>query len=141
MIYGQPVTFGGASGEIAINDNGTFDVKKYATANVNVLPVMRWENASPTSAFAAQAVSVPSGYPAYLVEFKKGATDNYFVIQFVPADGVERFYSVANAASASYGRYVTANNGNIVFSTAHGSGTARTTDAIPTRIWCVNFTL
>ena len=40
--------------EIAITENGNFDVRPYAIANVDVAPVLLWTNASPTSSFAAQ---------------------------------------------------------------------------------------
>ena len=93
---------GGASGEITITSDGNYDVKKYATANVDVVslgtrsitangtydvtkyasanvnvqsaPVLLWTNASPSSAFSAQTVIVASGYDAYLVESKWSTT-------------------------------------------------------------------
>lgn len=151
MIYGQPVTFGGASGEIDITDNGTFDVKKYATANVNVEPVLLWTNASPTSAFAAQTVSVPSGYDAYFVEIKwstgahiSGAT-GINTINFANVGEQKPTISPLILSPSTFVSYreFTANSNSITFGAGYsvGSSTTYNEKAIPLRIWGVKFTV
>lgn len=142
MIYGQPVTFGGASGEISITDNGIFDVKKYATANVNIAPVLLWTNASPTSAFAAQTVNVASGYDGYLVELKyDNSSNNYYTTTFMAVGSGRKFYAIAMSNYSWYGRHITPNNGNLVFEQEYGNHTNDNSYAVPTRIWGVKFTL
>ena len=142
MIYGQPVTFGGASGEIDINDNGTFDVKKYATANVNVAPVLLWTNASPENSFATQTINVASGYSAYLVELRFSGTNETSKIHFLKVGVAEDVYPVCENPTFVNSRYITANNGNVFFGTGvNTNGQEYDSVAIPTRIWGVKFTL
>lgn len=148
MIYGQPITFGGASGEIDITDNGAFDVKKYATANVNVEPVLLWTNASPTSAFAAQTVNVASGYDAYLVELVPyGSEQNVKAITYAKNGDSTTLSVPAKAtttyAMAGYFRGATCNNGKITFTTGYYYGYENSNNvwAIPVRVWGVKFTL
>lgn len=145
MIYGQPITFGGASGEIDITDNGTFDVKKYATANVNVqsAPVLLWTNASPTSAFAAQTVNVNgSEYIYYLIEVRFSTSDATTGVALIPVETsamtVASVYSgVAPAATRGI---LSTTSSSITFGNGAYGSTANNY-AIPTRIWGVKFTL
>lgn len=154
MIYGQPITFGGASGEISITDNGTFDVKKYATANVNVVPVLLWTNASPTSSFAPQTVSIAgSQYEAYLVEIRSSTSNTKTGVGLIEkTGGVESNQNVAVYSASDWtGEHVlrditaTADNSIDFGSAQHGpGGNTPTVDyayGIPTRIWGVKFTL
>lgn len=143
MIYGQPVTFGGASGEIIITDNGVFDVKKYATANVNVKPVLLWQNASPSSAFGAQTVSVNgSGYDGYLIEVRFSTSDATTGVALIPVETskmtVAAVYSGV-APAATRGISSTSLSGVVFGYGAYGS--TDNNKAIPTRIWGVKFTL
>lgn len=148
-IYGQPLTFGGSSGEISITENGVHDVKKYASANVNVqsTPVLLWENASPTSAFRGQTVNVDSGYEGYLVEIKQEASSNNFVIGFVNVgvSNVSVAYTRYTGGTPSvYLRAITSvNDGSIVFGEGVNSNGVvyEYKYAIPTRIWGVKFTI
>lgn len=132
MIYGQPVTFGGSSG------GGS-------------APVLLWTNASPTSHFGAQTVSVDgSAYNAYLVEVQfstssAGSTGIAFVSKgtFNQTAGAA-LRGVAATASASSYRFITsADDNGISFGYSYyGNSTGWSADsAIPTRIWGVNFTL
>ena len=148
MIYGQPVTFGGASGEINITDNGTFDVKKYATANVDVAPVLLWTNASPSSQFSAQTVSFnANNYDALLLEARFSISDVRFAVRYVPF-GLQERMMATQTTDPSYGTNGQYNRGVYNVSktgirfTEGASGTNPTNAAfIPTRIWGVKFTL
>jgi hypothetical protein len=143
MIYGQPVTFGGASGEISITENGTHDVKKYAIANVNVAPVLLWTNASPTSAFAAQSVLVNAeDYDGFLIEVQFITTrSDVKVVYLVPVGG--SFYMSAFNSNTFALRPLTATSAESLSFGGATLGTATTNNSyvIPTRIWGVKFTL
>ena len=157
MIYGQPVTFGGASGEIVITDNGTFDVKKYATANVNVAPELVWTNAQigvAGATFAAQTLTFNGESDGYLVEAAVSSeTDpisgtsfwSYRDTFFIPvgADSSRNVMAQANSKTGSApvcrGFGVVTNN-SIVFNDGYRNG-VNNKYVIPTRIWGVKFTL
>lgn len=145
MIYGQPITFGGASGEIPITDNGVYDVKKYATANVNVQsnPELVWTNASPTSSFAAQTVSVDgAGGTGYLVEIVRQATESTPVYGycFVKIGGMSGACIGEGSVGVSRGIYQATNTG-IQFLNGYMGATRKNEMAVPTRIWRVKFSL
>lgn len=125
-----------------LNQNTT-DLQSILDA-VNALPenvpfssVLLWTNASPTSAFAAQSVSVAGAdYDGYLVENKANTSSNDRVVTYVPKNKVTILY---NYYPASYTRrsITTANDTTLTFtSAASGDSTC-----IPTRIWGVKFTL
>lgn len=140
-----------ASGEISIIENGTYDVAQYVSANVNVqsAPVLLWENASPTSAFAEQNISISaSEYSALLIEFRATTTDAFTVMEMFSFGATNKWVAVN---SLTYGnsslpqRGVTSvNKTSVGFSTAaYGSvgGSKYNDRCIPTRIWGVKFTL
>jgi hypothetical protein len=154
MIYGQALTFGGGvGGEIAITDNGVFDVKKYASANVNVqsAPVLLWTNASPTSAFAAQTVTLPTGYSGYIVEYREDTNNAAYskaFIEFSAETQASVGGAVRNSSLRAFGRQInSAKDGEIQFGLGlgavfgGGTGSGNAGDGIPTRIWGVKFTL
>lgn len=146
MIIGNPITLGGkkAEGTISITANGTYDVTKYASANVNVVsaPVLLWTNASPTSSFAAQTVSVAGGYDGYLVELKyDNSANNYHTTTFTAVGSGQKFYAIAMSSYTWYGRHITPNNGNLVFGNTYSNYSNSNLCATPTRIWGVKFTL
>ena len=131
------------SGEIEITENGVHDVAQYATANVNVqsAPVLLWTNASPTSGFDAQTVTLASGYSSYIVEV------NYSVgVQTQKGYGLVYPTSVLQGVAVSYPNISTiyvrqinsVSDGAINF----GRVPSGSYDfAIPARIWGVKFTL
>ena len=148
------------SGEISITENGVHDVKKYASANVNVksAPVLLWTNASPTSDFAAQTVRLAGGYDAYLVECKTSKiVDGILTTTFLPfftGTSAENYRAVVSyrwygARRYTKGRVVrSAQDGQITFGIGfEGGGGASSgtgdyaSECIPTRIWGVKFTL
>lgn len=126
--------------------------------NEIVEPVLLWTNPSPKSEFAAQTVSLASGYDAYLVECKNSPTvDGILTTTFLPfftgtgAADYRAVFSYYWAGSRRYneGRVVTsAQDGRITFGNSFdggGGGSSASGDSrnrcIPTRIWGVKFTL
>lgn len=143
-----------AEGEIPITANGIYDVAEYASANVNVqsAPVLLWTNASPTSGFAAQTVTLGGDWDGFIVEIKY---DTAISIEeygrglgLFMANGNEYgaacVLSVASNRNGVQARKVTnVTRNSIVFGVGYRANANDTgaTYAIPTRIWGVKFTL
>lgn len=111
-------------------------------------PQLLWTNASPTSAFAAQTVTVASGYDAYLIECRAGIYNAAASIGYIPAESNNAV--VASMYKGSYGpsgysRFVTTTaTGSITFSAGRSLRDDTNTyndSGIPTRIWGVNLSL
>lgn len=113
---------------------------------VDPAPVLLWTNASPTSQFSGQGVSVAGGYIGYLIECRYDNMTDIRTIVYVP-NGVKTRITVPSATSDYYdrgaARFATGANGKVTFT--GGRITGYTSDnnyfAIPTRIWGVKFTL
>lgn len=102
-----------------------------------------WTNASPTSAFAAQTVSLnAAGYGAFIVEQKNNATSSAAVTVtfYVPFGFTGRL--ISNTSHAFHSReYTSVSKSGIEFGSGYNASTASTSYGIPLRIWGVNFTL
>lgn len=105
-------------------------------------PVLLWTNASPTSAFAAQTVTVASGYSAYLIELWHMTTGANYSVFFVAVGAKKSYHATTSGLTGSCNREITPNASSIVFGKGYNSsGNAVNNVAIPTRIWGVKFTL
>lgn len=149
MIHGQPVTFGGGSGvgELSITENGTHNVKNYEFANVNINPVLLWENPSPSSVFNQQDVSIDgAGYDSFLFEV---AEDRY-----TASYGVRKVISLIEksdevqilCAGTSSGRYLSSLSDSVAvfYMGLHHVDDQLDPDnnyGIPLRIWGVKISL
>lgn len=128
--------------EISITENGTYDVRPYTTANVDVVsaPVLLWTNASPTSAFAAQYLSVPQ-YDTIIVEsafnINNGARKTITVLEF--SKGINRI--VCENGSTQYALRDVSYSGNSLYIGNGLSGSTVNNLCIPLRIWGANFAL
>lgn len=126
MIYGQPITFGGKSA-----------------------PVLLWTNASPTSSFAAQVVTIETGYSAYLVEYEESkSTTGRKGVAYLPFSSEEQVsgvatYKTSNTSLRSVQRIINScSDGSIDFGKGFlDGGSNGSLYGIPTRIWGVKFTL
>lgn len=115
-----------------------------------VEPDLLWTNPNPTSAFTAQTVSLPTGYSAYLVEYKNAYGGSLFGIAYLPFNAT---VSVAGSNELydgwpfGFGRLITScTDGSIAFAIgfrwlARNSVEQNNNYGIPTRIWGVKYTL
>lgn len=135
---------------IDITENGSYDVRPYASANVNLqfAPVLLWTNASPTSGFASQTVGVDgSSYEAYLVEIVSETTAlnqlGYGYIRKtsdITAKTTNQGVAVISSGGGMYTRWInTVTDTSITFGPTGQAG--GNYESIPTRIWGVKFTL
>ena len=128
---------------INITESGFYDVRVYATANVyDIKPVLLWTNASPSSSFAAQTVSVDSGYDGYIIEGKYSNTaDGHLCKSYIPVGSSTHMCGSTSNLPVLSGRVVTATGSSVAFSTGYYNAQPNTSYCIPTRIWGVKFTL
>ena len=135
--------------EIAITENGTYDVRPFVSANVNVqsAPVLLWTNASPNSGFGEQTIKLATGYSAFLVELLSIYTGGSYNILYLPFNSNSLSYACQSTSGTSQNGFFRkigpAVDGSITFGAAYLSNTAGAQYgyAIPTRIWGVKFTL
>lgn len=117
--------------------------------------VLLWLNPSPTTAFAAQTLSMDlSDYEAVIIRFSYRSnynTDNqklYQLFNYVPKDGIAHWVATSlgsGSTSYLYGRDVTVTDTGIVFTNAgygtHGSTSGTDTlYIIPTEIYGLKYT-
>ena len=146
--------------EISITENGLYDVRSYVTANVAVQdkPTLLWTNAAPGSSFAEQTITLPTGYDAYMIEYKARDKEAAFGVAYC-AFSNEPFanfcgisFAKSNNTTVSVGRKIgSCADGSIsfeigcyhVYSLVNGTfnGSKGEDCAIPTRIWGLKFTL
>lgn len=122
----------------------TAEIKDYADDTYNSKWTLLWENASPTSEFAAQTVSLNLiGYDAVFIYFGNHIPKIYAsrIIIVGEPTYVVRFPSNNSTNARFYGREVTVNTDGIVFADAsyfqqgNSSLTVQNTDNIPRKIY------
>lgn len=123
-IIGNAVTFGGGSGA----------------------PELLWTNPNPTLAQANFSVTLPTGYSAYLVEFRNYTyADAGTGILYVPfgTSGWASGFIWYTYNDTGYARKITSvTDGEIVFGySQNGSSGTGSQRGIPTRIWGVKWTI
>ena len=139
---------GGASGEINITDNGTFDVKKYASAMVNVMsaPELIWENASPSDVGHSNFTYYFSGdWDAYFVENEGTiiSSDSERHIDFITGAGGnsggpnKELLAYRDGDITDQRAVYEMTRNSLTFRSYYGFGSS----GVPTRIWGVKFTL
>lgn len=119
-------------------------------------PVLLWTNAAPGSSFAEQTVTLPTGYNAYMIEYKATAQEAAFGIAHCAfsSEPIANFCGVAFSGNSALlvGRKIgSCADGSISFevgvyqtySVINGpqNSSRGAAVAIPTRIWGVKFTL
>lgn len=124
-------------------------------------PVLLWTNASPTSEFGNQDVILPTGYSAYIIEYRFSTSDASYGQTYFDFNGDDGALGVFSSAAVKYqalymysaGRMILGvEDGKISFGTGfYSAATSRAaggslgeysnTYGIPTRIWGVKFTL
>ena len=105
-----------------MSENGVDNL--YPTSNMDLL----WENASPTSSFAAQTLSIDlSGYKSVIGSFKHFTNDNTQRNYFIQKNGIAHIIQTPNvAASSTPYRTVSCDNQGITL-----NGGSNTSGAIP----------
>lgn len=114
-------------------------VKKTGTLTYSAFdPVLLWTNASPTSTFTAQTISVDgAGYSSYMIELRDQTTTEVYGV-WVIDKAIGRYTMYFNGPRS---RGITSmSDTDIVFSQGKYS-TNNNTVCIPQRIWGVKFTL
>lgn len=99
-----------------------------------------WENASPTSSFAAQTISCDlSGYDFFgvVLRFAAGTADNAMMQIFTVDETRKTLVIIANNANRTGGRHVTwsASAKTLTFDGAYYNGAANNANAIPVYIY------
>ena len=106
-------------------------------------PELLWTNASPSSTFADQSVTLPSGYAGYIVEGKfLTSTDGYLCKTYIPVGSTTPCFASTGVANNGISiRLATASTTGIAFQQGHMNGSVNNGVCIPTYIWGVKFTL
>lgn len=104
-------------------------------SNNGIEMVKLWENASPTSEFAAQTVSIDlSAYQLVEVHFKYAAAANGRAISSCPV-GTRLNVVMGGSNNALAMRYANVSETGLSFESGYLNGTANTTSAIPVEIY------
>lgn len=153
MLHGQPITIGGGSGvgEMPITENGIYNVTNYASVNVNISPVLLWENANKWHAsFSPGDVSVDgAGYGSYLLEVAEtadradaGYVDSVFVLKKSDeGQWVCTGYNYIRYIESVSDSVVDFGNSYVFDTSIPGMMDIDYTVCIPLRIWGVKFSL
>lgn len=117
-------------------------------------PVLLWTNASPTSSFNAQNISLNTDYDGYIIEARfntsRSKTGFAYIPRTVNLTGAISVHDMgaasASTAAQSTFRHMTITSGGIEFMTGWIGTTSNALNygagySIPTRIWGVKFTL
>lgn len=128
---------------VDITDNGIHNVKEFSFANVNVAPVLLWTNASPTSNFAPQTISLSETWDAFIIEIQYAGFGAVKYGRGFLNVGEPGYIGIYFSAASGTGRIVTSTTVNsVVFGDAkQGADSIANTACTPTRIWGVKFTL
>lgn len=95
-----------------------------------------WENSAPTSAFAAQTVSLDlSPYAAVAVEINLMGSATEQAVGIVMMGTAATIFGRPAAAATTYGRQAAVSTIGVVFSNGHNGSTYGQSYAIPRRIW------
>lgn len=118
-------------------------VKKTGTLTASAFdPVLLWTNASPTSNFNAQTLSLSGQqYSAYVIEIQSTTNNsNMLVKTYLPFGFTGRVY--ASTVAAFFNRDITSvSSTGITFGYGYQGNASGNDYGIPTRIWGVKFTL
>lgn len=114
-----------------------------------------WENPNPASQFNPQTINLPTGYSAFIVEFKESTTSTSTLraALYVPFSTTRRYIDIFVTTSTYWyynntGRYITsAIDGSVTFgdgyhgNTSDDSLSTNNSYAIPTAIYGLKFTI
>lgn len=95
-----------------------------------------WTNPSPTSAFAAQLLSLDLGrYDAVLIYLKQDTSSSYGAFCFAAMNVPTTIFTKGHQNATMYGRYITATGAGIDFSTGYSGSSTGTSYAVPVYVY------
>lgn len=109
---------------------------KYITENDAVRIVKLWENASPSSTFAAQTLSLDlSGYDAVMIFFHNASDSTIYLSTGMIPIGYKTTLAYTTTSGAIYSRPATASSTGIVFEAGQTGTTSGAKYCVPVRIY------